>query len=323
MPALSVVLILPDRFDAVARTIGHLQAQTIAGQLEIILVTRSTREAAVDEAALAWFGAWRLIELPELTQGGAGRAAGVRHATAPFVAFAEDHCFPEPDWAEALLEAFHRHPEAGAIVPSIVNANPGTLTSWADMYMNFGPYVDQTGSRALRHLPWHNGCFRRQAFAGYEADLPRFLEVEMLWHDRLLEDGYTLRITPATRIHHHNFSRLRFFFREQYVNGRILGSVLAESMPLGRRWLHAASAPLVQAHRFRGILRDLRRSKRLGLLPRLLPALALGLAANGSGEFVGYTFGAGPAMEAKFDFESRRHRFMTEADGRELLDPGV
>lgn len=321
MSTLSVVLIMPDSFDGIAKTVRHLQAQTIAERLEIILVAASADEAAVDKVALQGFGAWRLIELPGLSRGGPARAAGIRHASAPFVVLAEDHCFPEPDWAEALLDAFHRHPEAGAIVPSISNGNPRTLTSWADVYMNFGPFVDHTSATALDHLPWHNACFRREAFAGHEADLPHLLEVEMLWHDRLVENGHTLRITPATRIHHYNFSRPSFFLREQYVNGRIFGSVQAEPMPVWRQWLHACSAPLVQATRFRSILHDLRRSERLGLLPRLLPALALGLVANGFGEFVGYTFGAGRAKETKFDLEFRRYRFMTEADRRDLLDP--
>jgi GT2 family glycosyltransferase len=318
---LSVVLVVPDRFDGIARILRHLQAQTITRQLEIILVTPSAGEAAVDEAALACFGAWRLIEFPGLSRGGAGRAAGVRHATAPLVVFAEDHCFPEPNWAESLLEAFRRHPEAGGIVPSMANGNPGTLTSWADLYINFGPYVDHTSSRALDHLPWHSGCFRRKAFAGYEADLPHLLEVETLWHDHLLQDGYALRITPGTQIYHYNFSRPRFFLREQYVNGRIFGSVRAEPMPVWRRGLRASAAPLVQTRRFVGILKDLRRSKRLGLLPRLLPILGLGLAANGFGEFVGCIFGTGQAREAKFDLECRRYRFMTGADGSDLLDP--
>jgi hypothetical protein len=320
-PALSVVLVLPDRFDGIARIIRHLQRQTIAGQLEIILVTPSAGEAAVDEAALACFGAWRLIEFPGLSRGGAGRAAGVRHATAPFVVFAEDHCFPEPNWAETLLETFGLHPEAGGIVPSMANGNPGTLTSWADLYLNFGPYVDHTSSRALGHLPWHNGCFRREAFAGYEADLHHLLEVETLWHDHLLQDGYALRITSGTQIRHYNFSRPRSFLREQYINGRIFGSVRAEPMPVWRRALQASASPLVQARRFGGILKDLRRSERLGLLPRLLPTLGLGLAANGWGEFVGCIFGTGQAMEAKFDLEFRRYRFMTGSDGSALLDP--
>ena len=68
-------------------------------------------------------------------------------------------------------------------------------------------------------------------------------------------------------------------------------------------------------------MNDLRRTGRLDLLPRVLPVLAAGMAVNGFGELLGYTLGTGRARETKFDLESRRGRFMIEADRRDLLDP--
>ena len=42
------------------------------------------------------------VAVPEMALFGRAYAAGVRTATAPLVAFTEDHCYPEPEWAEAF-----------------------------------------------------------------------------------------------------------------------------------------------------------------------------------------------------------------------------
>ena len=43
------------------------------------------------------------------------------------VAFGEEHCFPEPGWAQALIDA-HREDYA-AVGPAMHNANPDTIVS--------------------------------------------------------------------------------------------------------------------------------------------------------------------------------------------------
>lgn len=57
------------------------------------------------------------------------RAAGIRQANAPVVAFVEDHSYPDPDWAERLIEA-HRKLWAAVGPVMMVNANPATMISW-------------------------------------------------------------------------------------------------------------------------------------------------------------------------------------------------
>ena len=53
-PRLSVALLTPDTFDMLRRTVSHLAAQDIAGDIELLVLAPAGRDARVD---------------PELTRG--------------------------------------------------------------------------------------------------------------------------------------------------------------------------------------------------------------------------------------------------------------
>jgi hypothetical protein len=75
----------------------------------------------------------------------------VRAASAPIVVFCEDHAFPDPTWAEALIVA-HRRPYA-AVGPVVRNANPSTVISGADCLIGYGPWLEISQPCEPEHLP--------------------------------------------------------------------------------------------------------------------------------------------------------------------------
>ncbi|MGH7896864.1 MAG: glycosyltransferase family 2 protein, partial [Candidatus Binatia bacterium] len=138
-PAMSVVLATPGDFRMLRATIGHLLAQTARARLEIVLVTPAADRLGLDAAELAPFAAVQVVATGSMRSKASANAAGVRRARAEVVALAEDHCFPEPEWAAALIR---RHAEPWAAVgPVISNANPATLISWSDLVVNYGPWL--------------------------------------------------------------------------------------------------------------------------------------------------------------------------------------
>ena len=58
------------------------------------------------------------------------RRAGILAATSPVVGLIEDHSYPGPEWAEALLRA-HAGPWTG-VGPAVDNANPESAASWVN-----------------------------------------------------------------------------------------------------------------------------------------------------------------------------------------------
>ncbi len=103
---LSVVLVTPSDFANIRRTMRHLRAQTIAAQLELILVAPSTM-AIADQTAdeLAGFGRVEIVTVGPIANVDEAAAAGVHCATTPIVALVEDHAYPEAGWAAALVAA--------------------------------------------------------------------------------------------------------------------------------------------------------------------------------------------------------------------------
>jgi Glycosyl transferase family 2 len=124
-PAMSVIVITPDSYSTVRKTIRRLRAQSVSHQLEIVLVVPSAQGANIDYSDLGSFHGVRIVEIANMYSTARARAAGVYRATAPVIAFVEDHSFPAKGWAEALIRA-HQKPWA-AVGPMMANANPHSL----------------------------------------------------------------------------------------------------------------------------------------------------------------------------------------------------
>jgi hypothetical protein len=139
-PSISVVLPTTSDFGSIATTVRHLRRQSVADRLELVLVAMARPDFLVDASACRGFRGVQVVHTDRHSHG-AACAAGVRAARASVVAFAEDHCFPEPGWAEALLAAY-TGAEVVAVGPIFRNANPSTLVSWCDFVIGYGPWID-------------------------------------------------------------------------------------------------------------------------------------------------------------------------------------
>ena len=150
-PSMSVIIATPDRYATIRKTIQHLLSQTIRHQLEIVIVASLRENLRLDDRELAPFCGYQVVELGSILSIGGANAEGIRRAKSPIVALAEDHCFPDPQWAERLLAA-HRGPWT-AVGPGVRNANPNTAVSWADLLIGYGPWLTPSPSREAEFLP--------------------------------------------------------------------------------------------------------------------------------------------------------------------------
>ena len=320
-PSLSVVLACTAGVDSVETTIRHLARQTIAARIELVVVGVSDARCALPPDLAAAFWAERFVPVGSLGSIARANAAGVRAARAPVVALAEDHCFPEPEWAAALVEA-HQGPWA-AVGPALANANPGTAVSWADFLIGYGPWAEPIASGEAPFLPGHNSSYKREVLLGYGDRLEAALEAETVLHLDLRARGHRLFLCSAARARHVNFSLLRSWLRVQVHNGRVFAGARAEGWSAPRRALYAAASPLIPLVRLR---RCARVARRLGpahpRARRALPVLAVGLALDGAGQMLGYALGAGSSGRALARFEFRRIDHVRGADRAAFAAPG-
>ncbi len=309
-PALSVVLLAPGGTAALAVVLRRLQAQTILSDLELVLVMPATAAPAVRPERLAGFRAVRQVHVSAITAIGPAYAAGVRAAQAEVVALGEDHCFPEPDWAEALLAA---HGEGiAAVGPALRNANPGNAVSWADLLIAYAPWLHPAPALDTAFLPGHNSSYRRAVLLACGERLEALLDTETLLHWELRQRGLRLRLQPRAIAAHTNFGQLFPWLPVQFRCGRMFAAARCGGWSPMARLLYGVAAPLIPPRRLWRIGRELARPERRGL--RLPPGtwwlLLLGLAADGLGQLTGALLGPGDAARGFAEAEFERERWL-------------
>jgi hypothetical protein len=319
-PSLSVVLVTADCFEVIRKTVGHLRDQASAGRLEVVVVAPSREVLGPIERDLDGFGGHQIVEVGEIRSLAMARAEGVRRAVAPVVVLAEDHCYPEPGWAEALIEA-HRGPWA-AVGPEVRNANPASVVSWIELFINYGPWIEPGGARVAADLPGNNSSYKRELLLAYGPELGPRLEVPHYLHRDLRTRGYRLYLEPAAKVRHLNVTLPSAFFQEHFYLGRRFAAGRAETWSRARRLLYATvGVPWILLQYSRGDLREIWRTSLRGrLLSRGLPVLLGSLVARGLGEVLGFAAGFGDSKKRALELESKRYRHLSPRD-RALIGP--
>jgi len=321
-PAISVVLPTTSDFASVATTVRYLRRQTVADGVELVIVAMARPDFVADASACEGFHGVQVVHTGRRSHGHAC-AEGVRAARASVVVFAEDHCFPEPAWAEAMLAAYDS-PEIVAVGPIFRNANPATLVSWCDFVIGYGPWIDPGAAGDRPFLAGHNSSYRRDVLLALGDRLADGLESETVLHLALRSEGKRLVVEPRARAAHINFGRLSVWFPVQYLCGRVFASERARHWGWPQRLFYAAASPLIPCVRLVRATRQLRGSPehRPSLL-RLVPLLTLGLGADGVGQMIGYLAGGGGSARHLTAFEFRRVDFVPESDRRLWQEAGA
>ncbi|HSG46622.1 MAG TPA: glycosyltransferase [Longimicrobiales bacterium] len=304
-PAISVILPTWDTFDAVRTTVEHLGRQTVADQIELLICAPGADDFLVDADAVRSLHSVRVLEAGDLSMTGPVRARAVREARASVVAFTEDHSFPDPGWAEALLRA-HAEPHA-AVAPAIRNANPETAVSWADLFLGYGRWLAPGRRGTMDLLPGHNISYKREVLEEYGGELDRLMEAEtvLLWD--LRRRGHTLLFEPAAVTSHTNFSGLRVWLDAQWHLGRVFSATRGESWTRTRRLAFALASPVIPLIRSYHIVRyGYRNGVPLGRIVSTAPALLVGLLVDAAAQATGMVTGAGGSVSRLAAYEFHR-----------------
>jgi hypothetical protein len=314
-PAISVVLVGVAGAASIERTMRHLRAQTARRAMEMIVVVPFADMVDADAIGAGEFGSFRTVAVGPITERGAAAAAGMLTAQAPVVALIEDHSFPEPGWAAALVAA-HAGPWTG-VGPAVDNGNPASAMSWVNFILSYGIFsgTPTAGERDL--LPWHNSSYKREALAPFADRLGRLLEWEGHLQNELLASGHTLYLEPAARTHHMNVSGVMSTFDLNLQRGRILGAQRAqrEGWPYWRRLVQAAAFPLFPLLQLRHLAASVRAMEiPPSLAPRVYAGLIAALCVMAAGEASGLVVGEGDAVARLEDFELFRARHLARVD---------
>ena len=241
---LSVIICSYNGADGVNRCLNALSSQTISDCLEVIVVD----DGSTDDTSAVAREHGAIVVHHEVNRGlAAARNSGVEASTAPVVAFLDDDCEPEEDWAEELIAAY-ADGIIGAGGPVVPTARPGLMFGYLARHNPLEPleldlaksetilyrlyfYVrsqwsttEHRGRRYVYSFVGANMSFRREAlirvggfderfhFGAEDTDLCRRLV--------MASDQHSLLFVPQAEVKHHFRPSLVDTMRRSRAYGR-------------------------------------------------------------------------------------------------------
>lgn len=242
-PFLSVAMLAGLRRDRAQRLLDAVARQSAIDRLEVVVIDLAPQDARPLRLPP---GCARSAIIP--APGGSlswAKAEAVRATSSESIAFLEEHCYPEPQWARTLIEA-QRGPWA-AIGYAFTNANPESYVGRSSMLADYGRWAHPARSGPARFLPGNNVLYRRSALEPFGSRLEPLLGVDFNAQDALRRAGHELYVEAGARTAHENFTRLGDLCRANAAYCRLLAVNRARlgSWGIGRRLLYAALVPVV------------------------------------------------------------------------------
>lgn len=307
-PSMSVIVLTSGDPEQAGPALESLRQQSIAGQLELILIRFAPEYELPYDPAKGFRGA-QVIE-DDGRSFGEVRAEAVRSASAEVVAFLEDHCLAEPHWAEALL----RDVEEGwdGVGCEMYNASAGIGISDAVALMNYAPWLAPAVRGQVSMIPGHNAAYRKAVLLDLGPSLGPLMRSDSALNMKLAADGHRLLLEPAAKVAHANEVRLPSIMRGYYYNTRSMSATRSVEFEWGAatRCVRILLWPLVPVSRLAKLYGYLLRRRRdlLGSAIKWSPVMFLAWTATGLGQAVGLAFGLGDADVQFLRYEATQLR---------------
>ena len=308
VPRLSVVVVT-DHYRTIRRLVSCLREQTVRDQIEVVIVAPAGVDLGLDPEALEGFAGIRMVHVEQVNPMSAGRAAGVRAATAPIIFLGETHSFPHPQLAQTLIEA-HSQPW-DVVVPGLANANPESALSWACFLMDYGQWFEALPAGEIPGGPTWNVAYKKGLLMeigdGLDSALSHGDDLAVALRAR----GHRAYFEPAAKLDHANISQPVWWFQQRYLCGRMVAASRRARWPRSKRLMYICASPLIPFVVLSRLIRPLKFLARSGTLPvATAPLLVLGAIARTMGEVVGYARGPGTRSQDRMDeYELHKLRF--------------
>jgi hypothetical protein len=314
-PELSVVLVTGDRFKSLRRTVRHLRQQTVCDRIELLIVgPDETSFRDLEPEAVAGFAGWRTIAAGPMREVERAHAVGILAASAPVVALLENHVYPDPEWAGAILRA---HEGPWAAVGSIIrNANPATAASWVEHFFSYGFDDESASGGEVARVSRNNSTFKRALLTALGDRLGDVLARDGGLFEELQGRGHRFYLEPEARMQHLNTSLVGATLTLRWLSARAAAATRARTgnWSRARRLLYVAASPIFPLLRVRALWPRLRSHPARHVLPRIAPLFAVALVVDAFGQALGFALGPGDSAERAGRFDLFREPYLCAAD---------
>jgi len=282
-PSVSIVIVSLGGLAELGLPMPGILAQTIADQIELIIVARAGTVSEADLLSLSGLQSVRLVEKPVITNRGLDAAAGIAVATAAFIGLHENHTRAEPETYERLLAAFRA--DDAALAPVMYPAN-GEMPWGQAMYAVAHHHASPPNTaEPISQLVLHHGLYRTELVRPFGERMKNEPRVQT----ELIDAGYHLRYVPQTVVWHLNDARPRCVAKLVFALGRVYGFGRQREFSVFHRIARLLASPaIVGLH----VLRCARIAKRQAFtrrrFVRCLPNVIFAGSVFGIGEVIGY-----------------------------------
>ena len=257
-PRLTAVLASRTGLRESGPVLEHLLGQTLARDLEVIVVAPRGVVHESELKRLSGFESIRLLEVERVVNRGEAVAHGLLLARAPYASPRENHSFPSPDALEKAIQDWHS--DDAAVAPAVRSANPETRRSLAMYLVAYGHAAAPADPAPRDTLPHHNAIFRSDVLRELGDRLPELMSDENRLHAELQRRGFRLRLRPDAVIWHVNEARWSRAVTDPFVFGLAFGASRGGRWPVAKRLLGALGVPIIAMLRLKGLMQMGRRA---------------------------------------------------------------
>ena len=296
LPTLSVVIASGAGGEFLFKLLDALREQAAAEQAQVLVADRVGGATAarldrdyawVTRIAVAAGADGKKPSVPLL------RATAAAQATGEIVAVMEEHCRPTPHWLRTVREEFR--PTDAAIGGPILHDAYENRCDWVVLFSEYHNYLPPWGDGERWLLNGANIAYRKSLLVKHAAVLTTGYW-EAVLHPKLAADGKMRGIdrlgNPTT-----GPFRYGYYLRQRYLLARVWGAMQRSSAPLLKRLIYLVFAPLFPFLLLARITARALKSPYLGQYLRTLPMLLPVAFVYVFGEWSGYAFGFGDALE--------------------------
>ena len=238
-PMVSVVMLVDTSRENAQVVLDALDGQTCdSGVMEIVVLDMGG--AGVEALRMPERYRVKLLRRPGKQYWRVARAAAAREAEGEIVAFLEDHCSPEPDWAEELVAAYGdgRWAAVGYVFTN------GSRDSWwtrACLATDYGVFMHPREGGPAPFLSGNNVSSARWFLEELGEAFEKEVVVDYNIQQRLLASGHGMKVASGVVAAHRCYGSLLTLCAANYEYVRILGAARAgvAGWGLGMRLLRA------------------------------------------------------------------------------------
>jgi GT2 family glycosyltransferase len=288
IPDVSVIIASYNAAATIERCLAALTTIVTDVSFEVILVDSSGDGTA--ELVATKFPEVSVVAARRRLYPGDARNLGAAKARGPILAFTDADCIVTPGWMDVTSQA-HRDGSL-AVGGSIDNANPQSLTSWANYFCEFTAWMPSGKPRHVVEIPTACLTVKRSAFETFGPFIGDTLCSDSAFCWRLTRAGSPPLFLPALRVSHLNVTQPLVYLRRKWRHGRAFARVRAVEHGFGRVrcLLNVLGAPVVP---FLLFFRTAREVSRARLFRRKLvmsaPLVFLGALVWAAGEAMSYS----------------------------------